>query len=94
MKIEQIARILDVVPGVTKDGANWVIPDEIELSVFVGLPSEVLTVPRCARVEGSPDLVGVETHKGDRFWFAVADVVGVKSSAPEHRSAGRGAGFR
>jgi hypothetical protein len=94
MKIELITRVLDGIPGVRRDGAVHLIPDEVEVSVFIGLPSEVLTVPRVARAELHADLLSLETHKGERFHFAVEDVAGLKSSAPEKQSGGRGAGFR
>src|SRR6516165_3393369 len=53
MKLDLVTRVLDGVPGVRKEGAAYLIPDDLEVSVFIGLPSEVLTVPRCARVEPS-----------------------------------------
>lgn len=93
MKVELIHRILDGVSGAKKDGGAWVIPEEVDVSVFIGLPSEVMAVPRVARAEATADLLTVETHKGERYYFAVEDVAGVKCGAPEKRSSGRGAGF-
>jgi hypothetical protein len=94
MKLEMIQRILDTTAGLRKDGAAYLVPDEIELAVFIGLPSEVLTVPRCARLEPSGELLTIDTHKSERFTFAVADVAGFKSTGQEKRAAGRSAGFR
>jgi hypothetical protein len=94
MKLELIQRILDNTAGVRKDGAAYLVPDEIEVAVFIGLPSEVLTVPRCARFEATADLLTIDTHKGERFSFAVADVAGFRASGQEKRAGGRSAGFR
>ena len=94
MKIEQIARVLDGVKSVKKEGAAWVIPDDVELSVFIALPSEVLAVPRCSRIDSNGDVLSLETHKGERFWFPIDVVAGLKSAVAETRAAGRGAGFR
>jgi hypothetical protein len=94
MKLEMMQKILDSTPGVRKDGAAYLVPDEIEVAVFIGLPSEVLTVPRCARIEAQPELLILETHKNERYCFALADVAGVKSSGQKERAASRATGFR
>jgi hypothetical protein len=94
MKIELITRVLDGIAGVRKEGHAHLIPDDVEVSLFIALPSEVLTVPRVKRAELQADLLVLDTHKGDRFHFAVEDVAGVKSGTPEKQAGGRGAGFR
>jgi hypothetical protein len=94
MKIEHIQRILDGVAGIRKDGAAWLVPEDVDVTVFIGLPSEVMGVPRVARAEAAGELLVLETHKGERYYFAIADVAGVKHGPGEKRSAGRGAGFR
>lgn len=94
MKIELLQKILDGTPGVRKDGAAYLVPEEIEVAVFVGLPSEVLTVPRCARIEVQPELLLLETHKNERYAFALSDIAGVKASGQAKSPANRSAGFR
>ena len=94
MKIEMVQRILDTTSGVRKDGGAYLIPEEVEVAVFIGLPSEVLTVPRCARLEPAGELLVIDTHKGERFSFALTDVAGLKSAGQERRPGGRSAGFR
>ena len=89
-----IHRVFDGVSGVKKEGGAWVIPEEVDVSVFIGLPSEVMAVPRVSRAEATADLLTVETHKGERYYFAVETVVGVKCGPSEKRASGRGAGFR
>lgn len=93
MKLELLARIFDTLPGVRKEGTSFLVPDQVEVSVFVGLSSEVVTVTRVARAETAADLLTLETHKSERFYFPMADVAGVKCSAPEKRTTGRSAGF-
>ncbi|MSP62465.1 MAG: hypothetical protein EXR72_19455 [Myxococcales bacterium] len=94
MRTETITRILDGVAGVRRDGAAWLIPEEVEVSVFIALPAEVLNVPRISRVEAVGDLIILDTFKGERFHFAAENLAGVKSAASEKRTANRGAGFR
>jgi hypothetical protein len=94
MKLDFVARILDGIPGVRKEGGGYVVPDDVEVSVFISLPSEVLTVPRCSRIEPAGELIVIETHKGERFHFTAQDVAGIKSAAAERSPSGRGAGFR
>lgn len=93
MTHELLTRVLDGIPALRKDGAAYLVPDDLELAVFVALPSEVLSVPRLARLEPTAELLIAETHKGERYFFATKDVAGVKIGAPEKRSTG-GAGFR
>jgi hypothetical protein len=93
MKTELMTRILDGVPNLRKEGAAYLVPDDLDLSVFIGLPSEVLAVPRLARIEPAAELLTLETHKGERYYFATADVAGLKTGASEKRASG-GAGFR
>ncbi len=95
MKIEQITRILDGVPTLRKDGAAYLVPDEVDVAVFISLPAEVLTVARLSRIEPSAEVLAVETHKGERYFFATQDVAGFRAGAGEKQHSGRGgAGFR
>jgi len=49
MKVDVINRILEGVPGVRKDGASWLVPEDTDLSFYIGLPAEVLSITRVAR---------------------------------------------
>jgi hypothetical protein len=95
MKIELLTRILDGVAGLRREGPAWLVPDDMELAVFIGLPGETLIVPRLSRIEPAAELLTVDTHKGERLFFALDAVAGVRSSAAEKHASGRGgAGFR
>ena len=93
MRLEQIVRILDGLPGARKDGAAYVIPDSVELSVFVALPSELLTVARIARIDLSAELLSLDTMKGERIHFAPEHVAAIKSTPAARAVGNRGAGF-
>ncbi len=94
MKLELVARILDGIAGVRKDGGGWQIPDGLEVSAFFALPSELLAVQRCARLEPSGEVLAIETHKGERFYFPLELLAGLKSATVERATGNRGAGFR
>ena len=93
-KLELITRILDGVPGVRKEGGAWLLAEHPEVSIYIGMPSEVLTVPRVARVTSGADLTTIETHKGEVFLFATDLIAGAKFAAGEGRAARTSAGFR
>ena len=94
MKLDLITRILEGIPGVRKDGGSYLIAEEADVSLYLGAPSELLTLPRVARITPSADLVIIETHKSERYFFAVDTVIGIKFGAGEAKTGGRGAGFR
>ena len=94
MKIELVSRVLESTTGIRKDGAAFLISEECELSIYIALPSEVLTIPRVSRFQPSPDLVTIETTKGERFYFGPDLIAGVKVGSGESKGIGRGAGFR
>jgi hypothetical protein len=96
IKPDLVTRILDGISGLRKEGNAYLVSEETDLSIYIGLQAEVLTLVRVARVTLTADLLSVETFKGDRFYFPPDLVVGVKAAAAEGRSHGRGsgAGFR
>lgn len=93
-KLELITRILDGVPGVRKEGGAWLLAEHPEVAIYISMPSELLTVPRVARVSCSADLTTIETHKGETFLFAADLIAGAKYAAGDARSARASAGFR
>lgn len=92
MKVETITHILDEVPGVRKEGGAWLLAEDTEVSIYVSIAAEVLTVPRVARVVPERELMTVTTFKNERFYFAPESVSGIRIGSTEHRS-GRSAGF-
>jgi hypothetical protein len=87
-----IDKILQSAPQVKKDGNAYVVPEEVEATAYIALGQEVLQIPRIMRVELSTEIVFV-THKAERFYFAVEQVVGFRFGAPEGRNKHAGAGF-
>ena len=96
MKLELLNQVFGGIAGVRKDGASFLFAEETDVSVYVGFPAEVLTLARIAKVTLSAELIAIETHKSDKFFFAPQDVVGVKTSQSEASKVARGggAGFR
>jgi hypothetical protein len=93
MKVDSINRILEAVTGVRKDGGSYLVPEENDLSVYIGFGSEVLTVARVARVTPQAELVVIETAKGERFYFPPESIAGVKLGQVESKGP-RSTGFR
>jgi hypothetical protein len=87
-----IDRILSSAPQVKKDGQAWVIPEESDATAFVALGQEVLQIPRIMRIELGTEAVFL-THKGERFYFAPEQVVGLRFGGPEARHKIGSAGF-
>jgi hypothetical protein len=87
-----IDKILQAAPQVKKDGNAFILPEEIDATAYVTLGNEVLQVPRILRVELSAEVV-FTTHKGERFYFSVDQVVGFRFGGPDSRNKIGGAGF-
>jgi len=88
----QLTKILDSTSGVKKDGASYLIPEELDVNVFIALGQEILQIPRLQRVEGGDVLVLI-THKNERFYFPPDQVVGLRIGGPEAKARNSGAGF-
>jgi hypothetical protein len=92
MAFLMLGKVLDAAPGVKKDGSTYVVPEEVDATVFVAIGEEVVQLARVARVEIGADAVRFSTHKGELFFFPPENVMGVKLGAPE-RGAKHSAGF-
>jgi hypothetical protein len=93
MAFLQIGKVLDSTAGVKKDGAAWLIPEELDTTVFIALGHEVLQIPRLQRVELGADIMSFVTHKSERFYFPPDQVVGLRVASPESKSGRSSAGF-
>jgi hypothetical protein len=89
-----LAKILETLPGVKREGTAFLLPEELDTAVFVSLGQEVLQVPRVARVELGTDVVLFVTHKGERFYFPPEQVMGLKFGGPDAKMTRLNAGFR
>jgi hypothetical protein len=85
-----IEKVLSSAPAVKKDGNAFVFPEELDANVFIALGQEVLQIQRLSRVELSSEVV-FQTHKGERFYFGLDQVVGFRFGAPESRGKPAGA---
>jgi hypothetical protein len=88
-----VGKILDGAHGVKKDGAAYLIPEEMDATLYVALGEEVLQVARVARVETATDVVLIVSHKGERLYFPPEQLVGLKLGA-EAKGPKPAAGFR
>jgi hypothetical protein len=87
-----IDKILASTPSVKKDGHSFVIPEETDATAFIALGQEVLQIPRIARIDLSAEIV-FHTHKGERFYFTVEQVVGLRFGGADAKNRHAGAGF-
>lgn len=88
-----LTKILETAPGVKKDGAAFVIAEETDANVFVTLGQEVLQIPRLMRVELGGDLATFVTHKGERFYFPLDQIAGVRLGGEGVKAGRTNAGF-
>jgi len=93
MAFLQISKVLAGTPGVKKDGSAWLIPEELDATVFVALGHEILQIPRLARVELGSDVSTFITHKSERFYFPPDQITGLRVGGPEAKAGRMGAGF-
>lgn len=88
---ETVIAVLDA-EGSKGGPKGYPIPEERELTVYVGTPGDVLQVARVTRVEAREVALTLETAKGERFYFAYEDVLGLRFGAPS-ATRERAAGF-
>jgi hypothetical protein len=84
--------VLESIEGIRREGSSYLIPEEFEVSAFIGIGREALEIARLARVEAA-DCVELATHKGERFFFPADLVVGVKLGTATKRQP-RASGFQ
>jgi hypothetical protein len=86
-----VAKVLDAVSGVKKDGSAYVIPEELEGSAWITIGNEVLQIARIQRLEAKGDLCVITTHRGEQFFFTPEQIAVLKfgsSSVKPSRFAG------
>ena len=93
-KLDLINRILDSVPGMRKEGGAYLLAEHPEVTIYIAMPSEVLSVQRAARVVAGADLTSIETHKGETYVFATDQIAGAKYGAGDGKAMRTAAGFR
>lgn len=88
-----IGKILDSAPLVKRDGAAYVLAEELDANAYIALGQEVIQIPRLARVEIASDVITLTTHKSERFYFPPEQIVGLRFGGNEARAARSSAGF-
>jgi hypothetical protein len=87
-----LGKILDGSPGVKRDGGAYLLSEELEVTAFIALGSEVLQVARVMKVEIGAEMVTLNTQKGEKFYFPPEQVVGWRVGG-EGKAAKLSAGF-
>jgi hypothetical protein len=93
MKLDTLTEILGKHAGARKDGAAFVLANDVEATLFVALEGETLQIARVSRIEISDTLVLADSTRGERFACALEDVRVVKIDRGERGGRERGAGF-
>jgi hypothetical protein len=94
MSFLALGKILDGAQGVKRDGADYLVAEELDAQIFISLGHEVLQIPRLQRVTLGQEVVTMATHTGERFYFPPEQIVGLKFGGKEAKAARTGAGFR
>lgn len=79
--------------GARKDGNTFLLAADSELTLFVAVGGDTLTVPRVDRLEVVGTLLVADTPRGERFVFPWEDVRAVKVARADGSGRERGAGF-
>lgn len=81
--------LLDVLArgGLTKDGEAFVVPNGLSVTVYLEIGRESLIVDRVMRIEVSPEVAVVVTHRKERYAFELEAFCAVRFH-PEGSAAG------
>ena len=95
MKIELLQQVLEGEKSVKREGKTaFIVGEEADLTVIVDMGHEVMSVGRVRRLSIQPDLLTLETHKGERVYLGPdAAVRGLKFAESEGGKLRGGAGF-
>lgn len=89
----RLEKVLGDLPGVKKDGNAFLLAEEMDISLYATLGQENLQISRVSRVDLTPEIATVLTHKGEKYFLPPEHFVLLKAGAPAKTSLG-GAGFR
>jgi hypothetical protein len=69
-------------------GESISVPEEREATFMIAGPSETIQVSKVVKIESRESVLGLETAKGERYWFTYDLVLGVcfrlAKTAKEH----------
>jgi hypothetical protein len=78
MTTKVLARILTDYGNCKREDDRYLVPSEVEASVYVSVGIEGLTVDRVNAFVLDPEAVVVLTTRGERFAFGFDDIRGVR----------------
>jgi len=88
-----IEKALAGLPGIRKDGAAYLLGEELDVTLYASLGEEVLQIVRVSRLDLTSEMATVLTHKGERFFLPPERLVAMKAGAQTKVASGS-AGFR
>jgi hypothetical protein len=86
--------ILDGATGITREGSAYLLGEDLEATLFISLGQEVLQVGRLSRIELGSEVVTLLTHKSERFFFPLQQIIGLRLGGDANRGSRSAAGFR
>ena len=93
MPLQPFLSILESNPAVKRDNQAYVVGEELDATLFVMLGKDVMQLPKLTRLERKDELVHLTTQKGERYFFAESEVVGLSFGSQSSKSKNAGAGF-
>ncbi len=94
MKTELLQKVLESETGVRLEGkANYLIGDELDLTIHIEMGHEAMSIPRVRRVHIAADLLLVETHKNERIYIGSDTGVRALKFAPNDSGKKASTGF-
>ena len=93
MPLQPFLSILESNTAIKRDDQAYVVPEDLDATLFVTLGKDVMQVPKLVRLERKNEIVHLTTAKGERYFFSETEVVGLSFGSQSNKSKGAGAGF-
>ncbi len=92
MTTETLVQVLTKL-GARKDGATFLMPAEADVTLFIALEGETLSITKVVRVDSEKEHLVATTTRGETFAFIATSVLAVKIDRGDGVRRDRSAGF-
>lgn len=94
MKTDLIQKVLESETGVRNEGKGcYTVGDDVELTILIEMGTEGMSIQRVRKVVIKPDLLQIETHKGERVYLSADTSVRAIKFGPSDAGKSRSTGF-
>jgi hypothetical protein len=90
----KLDKALAELQGARKDGAAFLLGEDLDVTLYASLGEEVLQISRVSRIDLGAEMLTVWTHKGERFFLPPERLVALRAGSAKKPTVGSSAGFR